>query len=229
MGRKAKSIDRKDQLSISLRRDEYKKEVKKLLDKAKGKDVTDKVISAVKFFNKNQGRKDRTYREDEAENSNYKDYIQEDQNMKKAELIDFIREQWGEPDFKTHDGPIEEAPMPFLKGFTAHRLGVEVNDLEEGGLDFLRGIVAASEGQIDVADVFNDKVDRSRIDELKRQRLNIGEEQKLCDSLQKRVDQGEISKVEALKIQRKNVGEEVEDRSVEEIREDRIKKFQGED
>ena len=68
--------------------------------------------------------------------------------------------------------------------------------------------------------------ENEKIQRLKDERLQLGEDTELSESLQERVDDGEISKIEALKIQRANIGEKVEDKSVAEKREDRITDFQ---
>lgn len=154
--------------------------------------------------------------------------------MSKEDLRKFIEDNFSVPEGKD----LSEKSKPFLQGYASIRLQekgikMDMEELEDVNMGYLDGLMSGANGRVDMGKLRKDSAGKSsrsdEIKDLKKKRLQIGEEQELSESLQKRVDKGEISKVEALKIQRKNVGEEVEDKSVEEIKEDRINKFQGDE
>lgn len=93
-----RALDREN-IAISMGQDRNKRVIKKVFEKGEGNTITDRVISVLERGLKAE-RNDKIYREDKPEKSNWKEYIQEDENMKKSELVNFIKSNFGEPELK---------------------------------------------------------------------------------------------------------------------------------
>jgi len=188
---------RKDNISVSIRRDEYKETLKRLigLDDS-SRDMSEAIWTAVRYFNRRVSKNDRTYREDK---TNYRDFLQDgDQSMTQETLRDFIQEHFDVPEDKN----LDDKSKAYLQGYLAIRLqglGVDIGigELEEVDLSYIVGLLEGSENKVDTAKMINDSKATSRED------------------------------IEDLREKRLQIGQDREDKSVEELREARKKLYDG--
>lgn len=220
-------IDRtieQDSFTLSIRKDSHKRELKRLFKKAGEKNFTEDIFEAIKFWNRNQGRQDQVYREDKNKKKDWRDHLQEDNKMTKGELRNFIMEH-----FDVSAEKVEDKSKGYLQGLLSIKLsglGVDIamNEIKDVDANYLVGAIEGARGRVDTAKLVNDalKAESEELQALKDARLKVGEEQVLRDDLQKRVDDGDLSEVEALRLQRATLGEDNVEKSVEELKADRL-------